>query len=55
MLAGTAIRLKTIGLDKTVLEDTDKDTLKGGDERDWYFADFGVDDLKDRKSNEFLN
>ena len=55
VLVGSAIRLKTTGVDKTVLGDTDKDTLKGGDDRDWYFADLGMDDLKDRKSNEFLN
>ncbi len=55
VLGGTVVRLKTTGIDRTVFEVTDKDTLKGGDERDWYFADLGWDDLKDKKSNEILN
>ncbi len=55
VLSGKGVRLKTTRIDRTVFEDTDKDTLKGGDNRDWCFADLGWDDLKDKKSNETLN
>ena len=55
VLGGTGVRLTTSGMDRTVVEDTDKDTLKGGADRDWYFADLMWDELKDKKSNEILN
>lgn len=39
---------------RTVIDDNSKDSLQGGEGRDWFFQ-FLLDVVVDRKSNEFLN
>ena len=51
VLTGTGVKLKTTGTDRTVFDEGLKDTIKGDNGRDWFFASMG-DNLKDKKSDE---
>jgi Ca2+-binding RTX toxin-like protein len=65
VLLGSSIRLQAAGplADRTVADDGVEDELKGGSDRDWFFADLGGsddddfddDDLRDHNSNELID
>ncbi len=60
VLGVSGVKLKASGVGRTVFDDGAKDTLQGGNDRDWYFADLdGIggddDNLKDKKTNELVD
>ncbi len=54
VLAGTGVKLRASGAERTVFNDGAKDKLKGDKGRDWFFANL-ADDSTDKKSEDLLD
>jgi Ca2+-binding RTX toxin-like protein len=56
VLSGTGVKLRMDGAAQTVInDDGEEDKLKGDSDRDWFFAELGQDNLKDKQEVESLN
>ncbi len=57
---GTGVRLVPSGANQTVFDDGAKDDFKGGDDRDWFFANLDRNDkdrdkVSDQRSDELVD
>lgn len=54
VLSGTGVALVSAGPSRTIFDDNVRDTLRGQDGRDWFFADLNDDRVKDDVWNELI-